>query len=76
MLQMVKSKYFVVSTDGSRHNHPDKQMLSRLIRAHPNCIILFNYEKRKDLIFTDQDKTSFQFETLGISDPLEYEFIT
>jgi beta-lactamase superfamily II metal-dependent hydrolase len=59
MLQMISSIHFVISTDATRHNHPHKQFLARLIRCHPNCHIYFNYPELIGRIFTEKDHDDF-----------------
>lgn len=61
LLEMIRASKFVVSTDGNKHNHPDKQMLSRLIAVHPHCEIYFNYGEQIDKVFTPEDRRDFPF---------------
>ncbi|TWJ04946.1 beta-lactamase superfamily II metal-dependent hydrolase [Mucilaginibacter frigoritolerans] len=67
MLQMISARHFVISTDATRHNHPHKQFLARLIYCHPNCHIYFNYPDLIGRIFTAKDKEDFPtFKSLPI----------
>lgn len=73
LLQMVRANSYVVSTNGKKHNHPNKQMLSRLIDIHPDCKIYFNYGERIDAIFSGEDFNDFpQFEARAITDNFCY----
>ena len=73
MLEMIKTNKFVVSTDGNGHHHPNKQMLSRLIKVHPHCHIYFNYGELVNKIFTKEDRCDFpEFEPIGITEEFEY----
>ncbi len=51
-LRMIKSKHFIISTDGSSHGLPNKRTLARVAKAHPNATFLFNYPNLINKIFT------------------------
>lgn len=59
LLKLLDADNFIVSTNGQSHQHPDKQLLARLINEKENCNIYFNYKERMDLIFSIQDKKDF-----------------
>lgn len=59
LLKLVCSHSYIISTNGYGHQHPDKQMLSRLIRQFPECSIWFNYKERRDMIFTHEDRLKY-----------------
>jgi beta-lactamase superfamily II metal-dependent hydrolase len=59
LLQLISAQNFVISTDATRHNHPHKQFLSRLIYSHPNCHIYFNYPELIGRIFTVKDHEDY-----------------
>ena len=42
-LKLIECKNYIISTDGSRHGHPDKRTLARIADRHPNSTIWFNY---------------------------------
>ncbi len=59
-LKLVKTNRYVISTDSSKHNHPDKRTLSRIIYVNPNAEFYFNYEYVKDNIFKKDDFEKFK----------------
>lgn len=72
LLACIRCQDFIISTDGSIHQHPHKQMVARLIDQNPYCRIHFNYIERADMIFTDQDRSDFpNFEILEIKTEFE-----
>lgn len=56
MLECLDTDCFIVSTNGKSHNHPDKQMLSRLCGATKQAHVYFNYPALIDSIFTPADR--------------------
>ena len=73
MLRMISTDNFIVSTNGQRHEHPHKQMLSRIIAEHPKATIWFNYGQRIEKIFTLQDSKDFQdFNVAEITQDFQY----
>lgn len=44
LLSLIASKKYVISTDGSIFGHPDKRTIARIISAHKNNHVYFNYE--------------------------------
>lgn len=44
LLSLINSKRYVISTDGSIFGHPDKRTIARIISAHDENKIYFNYE--------------------------------
>ena len=49
-LDLVQSKKFIVSTNGGRHHHPNKETLSRIL-THPKRERLINGEFKSDIEF-------------------------
>lgn len=67
LLACIRCQDFIISTDGSIHQHPHKQMVARLVDQNPYIRIHFNYIERAYMIFTDQDLSDFpNFEILEI----------
>lgn len=58
-LQTIECTNYVISTDGSKYEHPHKQFLARLINVKNNCNIFFTEKKRMELIFSKDDKKDF-----------------
>lgn len=54
LLEIVKTDNYVISSDGTRHNLPNKRTIARIIDNNPNAHIYFNYDL-KDRIFKEQD---------------------
>ncbi len=59
LLECLDTDCFIVSTNGKSHNHPDKQMLSRLCGATKQGHVYFNYPELIDSIFTPDDRKYF-----------------
>lgn len=53
-LQMIHADNFIVSTDGSKFYHPDKDVLAYIV-DQTSANIYFNYPERSKVVFTDQD---------------------
>jgi hypothetical protein len=74
LLQCFIAEAYLLSTNGQRHEHPDKQMLSRLINVHGDCTIYFNYPERITEIFSQVDREQFaRFEAQPMPNPLIYQ---
>ena len=59
LLRLIDSNKYVISTNGAKHSHPDKQFLARLINQKNGCEIYFNYPDLAKEIFSLQDKSDF-----------------
>lgn len=57
-LDRVKADMYLVSTNGDKFNHPDKDVIAQII-CKTDSSIGFNYQNRIDLMFTDEDKKDF-----------------
>ncbi len=69
LLKLIKSKKYIISTNGAKHSHPNKQFLARLINQNHNCEIYFNYPELIKDIFLKEDYESFpEFKTLKAED--------
>lgn len=60
LLEMVECKKFLISTDGSRYGHPDKETLARIIYMQDCPELIFNYGIHKR-IFTEDELSSEMF---------------
>jgi len=65
-LDVVNSHKFIISTNGDKHNHPDKEALSRIIknpkRDGEKIEFWFNYEEDNyPKIFTDEELKSEEY---------------
>lgn len=57
-LKLIRTRKFVVSTDGKYFGHPDKEVIARIV-ASTEADIFFNYKERAEEIFTPQDYTDY-----------------
>lgn len=44
LLNAIRCKKFLISTDGSIHHHPDQALIARILEHVPNPEFIFNYE--------------------------------
>lgn len=44
LLSLISSKRYIISTDGSIFGHPDKRTIARILSAHSENNVYFNYE--------------------------------
>lgn len=73
LLKCINSKNYVISTNGSVDQHPNKQLLARLIKENEDCNIYFNYEERMSMIFSEQDRLDYpNFTPIGITNEFEF----
>lgn len=59
LLEIVKTENYIISTDSSGHNHPNKRTLARILNVNPNAIFHFNYEHVRNEVFSTQDRQDF-----------------
>jgi beta-lactamase superfamily II metal-dependent hydrolase len=65
LLKKIDCNKYIISTDGSRHNHPNKVTFARIINHNPNCKIYLNYkDDLEEKIFKPQDYKDFNFSIL------------
>ena len=57
-LEMVDAENYIISTDGTRFGHPDKEVLAWIVDK-TKAFLWFNYVERADSIFTKQDKQDY-----------------
>lgn len=60
MLELIRTNKYVISTNGDKHAHPNKQFLARLALVNGNCEVYFNYPEQIEHIFSEDDYTDFQ----------------
>ncbi|MDI9863117.1 MBL fold metallo-hydrolase [Flectobacillus sp. DC10W] len=60
LLEIVKTENYIISTDSSGHNHPNKRTLARILKVNPDAIFHFNYEHVRNEVFSAQDRQDFQ----------------
>lgn len=59
MLELIKTNKYVISTNGDKHAHPNKQFLARLASVNDNCEVYFNYSEQIEEIFSQEDYSDF-----------------
>jgi beta-lactamase superfamily II metal-dependent hydrolase len=59
LLEIVKTDNYIISTDSSGHNHPNKRTLARILNVNQNAIFHFNYEHIRNEVFSIQDRQDF-----------------
>ncbi|RZK10813.1 MAG: MBL fold metallo-hydrolase [Flavobacterium sp.] len=72
LLELIEAEKFVISTNGRKDQHPHKQLLSRIISLKRGCNLYFNYPERMAEIFSDDDKSEFQFSLNAIVNPFDF----
>lgn len=73
LLQLLDCQTFIISTDGSRHEHPDKMTFARIIKSKPDAIFWFNYPSRIPLLFSKEDRVNYPaFQTHAITKEFSY----
>lgn len=60
LLESIETDNYIVSTDSSIHNHPDKRTLARIISNNTNATLYFNYDNVKQNIFSVKDYEDFK----------------
>lgn len=60
LLEIIDCKKYIISTDGSIFNHPDKMTLARILNIFNNVEFYFNSPVCEE-IFLEQDKEEYDF---------------
>ncbi len=55
LLEIIKADNYIISTDSSGHNHPNKRTLARIMKENPKATFHFNYKNVKESVFSKQD---------------------
>ncbi|MDW1820924.1 hypothetical protein R7Z10_11035 [Vibrio sp. Vb1018] len=67
LLNLVSCNKFIITTNGNRHDHPDKETLARIIKYRDEPKFYFNYPNLIENKFSDQDREKYKFETYEIT---------
>lgn len=59
MLELIKTSKYIISSNGDKHSHPNKQFLARLASIDENCEVFFNYAEQIEKIFMPKDFSDF-----------------
>lgn len=58
LLDKIESDNYIISTDGTRFGHPDKELIAWIV-GKTEARLWFNYPERANKIFTKQDKEDY-----------------
>ena len=72
LFEYLQSNYFVVSTNGDRFNHPDKECLARIANYYEDEIIFaYNYNSILDeKIFSVEELSKYKIKEIMIKNPI------
>lgn len=59
LINLIRSRSFVVLTNGDKYKHPDKESLAKIIHHNPDTCLMFNYEFDFDRLFSEQDHQDY-----------------
>lgn len=59
LFELVDTQNYVISTNSSRHGHPHKSVIARIVAKNPKAIIYSNYKRVAENLLTEQDKIDF-----------------
>lgn len=71
LLNLIETNNFLISSDGSFFNLPDKQCIARILKHQKNSNFYFNYPQLTDNIFSEQDKEDFDISKYNASEYLK-----
>lgn len=63
LLEMIQSNKFLISTNGKKYGHPDKECLVRIINSQDKPDLIFNYDVFKG-VFTKEEIDSKMFKII------------
>lgn len=66
LLSLISCKKFIVTTNGNRHDHPDKETLARILKCKEEPEFYFNYPDLIENKFLGQDRDRYNFTTAEI----------
>lgn len=67
LLDLIDCENFIVSTDGSKHGHPNKEALARIIHKKSLVNLYFNYDIYNK-IFTKEEIDNFKFQNYEVEE--------
>ena len=68
LLSLIDCTNFIISTNGKRHNLPNKQCLARIIKNTPGAKLYFNYPELIDNIFLPEDRDEYIYFPLSCTE--------
>ena len=66
LLRTIRSKKFIITTNGSQHGLPNKLTLARIHKIHPNATIYFNYPEMINKIYSSNEILALGSKIQGI----------
>ncbi len=67
LLDLIECENFIVSTDGSKHGHPNKETLARIINKNKPVNFYFNYHIYNE-IFTKEELNKFKIQCYAVEE--------
>ncbi|ABG57331.1 ComEC/Rec2 family competence protein [Cytophaga hutchinsonii] len=69
MLKLITTNKYLISTNGDKDAHPNKQLLARLASINDSCEVYFNYPGQIEKIFKPEDRADFpNFKPVNMED--------
>ncbi|MFA0960377.1 ComEC/Rec2 family competence protein [Roseivirga sp. BDSF3-8] len=59
LLELIDTDNYIISSNGDKHQLPDKQCLARIVNHNNKAKIYFNYPEKIPVIFKDEDYNAF-----------------
>ena len=72
LLELVATKNYLISTDSTQHNHPDKRTIARVINHNPSAVLHFNYKRVANDIVNDTDWEEFLHFKIKLTKEFKY----
>lgn len=60
LLDIIECRSYLISADGTKNGHPHKRTLARILNAHPDNVVYFNYEDAFNGILLDSEVVSYK----------------
>lgn len=73
LLKSLRSKCFVISTNGSRHSLPNKVTLARVHSEISDAIIYFNYPMIMEKIYNKKELNELDWRVSGLEEELKFD---
>lgn len=70
LLKLFDCNNYIISTDGSSHNLPNKVTLARITKIHPTANLMFNYPHLINQIFDKKELTDVEYKVSSCSETI------
>jgi beta-lactamase superfamily II metal-dependent hydrolase len=67
LLSLINCSKYIISTDGSKHGLPDKEVIANIIDKNSGCKLYFNYDSFLNDLFLPEDLLQYKFEAISLS---------